>query len=130
MREGAEPLQPKSSRGEDAGREKEGGPGQVRVPPVSRHVGLPNSRIRTWNPRPEHGRSPAPAKPRTETSGRAPQTRDPREHFRSVLRGNGAVRQPGVTTTDRTGLCHGPSLPVFARRPLSGIFSRRCSAAL
>lgn len=41
----AEPLQPKWGRDEEAGREEEGGPGQVRVLPVSRRLGLPNGPI-------------------------------------------------------------------------------------
>lgn len=108
----AEPLQPKSSRGEEPGRKEEGGPGQVRVLPVSRHLGLPNSPICLLSPstsapgtlRTEHCSPPIPAKPRTETSGSAHQTRGRQEHFRSVLSGNGAVRQPSVKTTDRPEL--------------------------
>lgn len=130
--QGTEPLQPKSSRGEEAGRKEEGGPGQVRVLPVSHHLGLPNSPICLLSPstsppgtpRTEHCRSPIPAKPRTETSGRAHQTSDRQEHFRSVLSGNGAVRQPSVKTTDPTELVrdlgsHQPSgvraVPTFWR---------------
>lgn len=111
--QGAEPLQPKSSRGKEAGRKEEGSPGQVRVLPVSHHLGLPNSPICLLSPSTSApGTPPAqstaapliPAKPRTETSGRAHQTSDRQEHFRSVLSGNGAVRQPSVKTTDRTEL--------------------------
>lgn len=48
--QGAEPLQPKSSRGKEAGRKEEGSPGQVRVLPVSHHLGLPNSPICLLSP--------------------------------------------------------------------------------
>lgn len=98
--QGAEPLLPRWGRG---------GPGQVGIPSASRRLGLPKgpncllnpSASAPVNPRSRHHRSPISAKPRTETSGRAQQIRGRQEHFRSVLRRNGALRQRSTKATER-----------------------------